>query len=108
GEVCVIDFMPQRRKHSELMRIVRGVRGAVRMRMELAIRFDYGRTVPWVTSNDELRAVAGSDMIVLETRAKLTGEDHTTTSEFIIRKGQTVEFVLKYASSMGKIPPRSS
>ncbi|HWG17746.1 MAG TPA: glycoside hydrolase family 15 protein [Acidobacteriaceae bacterium] len=107
GEVCVIDFMPQRRKHSELMRIVRGVRGTVRMKMELAIRFDYGRTVPWVTSNSELRAVAGSEMVVLETKAQLRGEDHTTTSEFTVRKGQSIGFTLKYGSSLEKIPRKS-
>jgi GH15 family glucan-1,4-alpha-glucosidase len=108
GEVCIIDFMTQRRKHSQLMRIVRGVRGTVHMKMELAIRFDYGRTVPWVTSNAELRAVAGSEMVVLETKAKLRGEDHTTTSEFTVRKGQSVEFTLKYGSSLEKIPGKSS
>lgn len=107
GEVCVVDFMPQRRRHSQLMRIVRGIRGAVRMRMELAIRFDYGRTVPWVTSNGELRAVAGSEMVVLETAVKAHGEDHTTTGEFTVRQGQSVEFTLKYGSSLEKIPSKS-
>ncbi len=108
GEVCVTDFMPPRGKHSQLIRVVRGVRGSVRMKMELAIRFDYGRTVPWVTSNSELRAVAGSDMVVLHTKAKLTGQDHTTISEFTVRKGKTVEFTLMYGSSMKKIPPAGS
>src|SRR5665213_1006367 len=112
GEVCVVDFMPLRGSHSQLVRMVRGVRGAVRMKMELAIRFDYGRTVPWVTSNGELRAVAGSDMLVLETsaklRAKLKGEDHTTACEFTVRKGRSVEFTLKYASSIEKMPAKSS
>src|SRR6185437_11638407 len=56
GEACVIDFMPLRDKHSSVVRIVRGIRGKVAMRMDLAIRFDYGRTTPWVTSmNDEWR-----------------------------------------------------
>ena len=111
GEVCVIDFMPPRGKDSQLIRMVRGVRGAVKMRMELAIRFDYGRTVPWVTSNAELRAVAGSDMVVLETstkvRAKLRGQDHTTVGEFTVHNGESVEFALKYASSIGKMPAKS-
>jgi len=108
GEVCVTDFMPPRRTHSQVMRRVRGVRGAVRMRMELAIRFDYGRTIPWVTSNGELRAVAGSDMVVLQTKAKLRGKDHTTASEFTMRKGQTVDFTLTYCSSLKKMPRKTS
>ncbi len=68
GEVCLMDFMPPRGKHSHVVRMVRGVRGRVEMQMDLAIRFDYGRTIPWVTSKDhELRAIAGSDMVVLRT-----------------------------------------
>jgi GH15 family glucan-1,4-alpha-glucosidase len=104
GEVCVTDFMPQRRRHSQLVRIVRGERGRVRMRMDLAVRFDYGRTVPWVTSNGEWRAVAGSDMVVLQTTAPLHGEDHTTSSDFTVRKGERVTFTLTYCSSLKKIP----
>src|ERR1035437_4111152 len=108
GEVCVTDFMPPRQRHSQLVRIVRGVRGSVRMRMDLAIRFDYGRTVPWVTSNSELRAVVGSDMIVLQTKAPLHGEGPTTVSEFMVRKGQTMAFTLTYCSSLEKTPRESS
>jgi GH15 family glucan-1,4-alpha-glucosidase len=105
GEVCVTDFMPPRRRHSQLVRMVHGERGRVRMKMELAVRFDYGRTVPWVTSSrsdgvNQLRAVAGSDMVVLETKARLEGEDHTTVSEFTVRKGETMTFVLTYCSSL--------
>jgi GH15 family glucan-1,4-alpha-glucosidase len=115
GEVCVTDFMPARRRRSQLVRMVRGVRGSVRMRMDLAIRFDYGRTVPWVTSGGkrgdttgELRAVAGSDMVVLHTKAPLHGQDHTTSSEFTVRKGETMAFTLTYCSSLEKIPAESS
>jgi GH15 family glucan-1,4-alpha-glucosidase len=112
GEVCVTDFMPPRERHSQLVRMVQGERGSVRMRMDLAVRFDYGRTVPWVTSSggksEELRAVAGSDMIVLRTKAPLRGEDHTTTSEFTVRKGETMAFTLTYSSSLEKVPLKSS
>jgi GH15 family glucan-1,4-alpha-glucosidase len=108
GEVCVTDFMPLRQRHSKLVRMVRGERGRVRMRMDLAIRFDYGRTVPWVTSNDELRAVAGSDMVVLQTDTPLHGEGLTTVSEFTVRKGETVSFTLTYCSSLEKVPPEIS
>jgi len=106
GTVCLTDFMPVRERHSRVVRIVRGVRGSVRMRMALAIRFDYGRTVPWVTSNAEWRAVAGSDMVVLETRAPLRGKGSTTVSEFTVRKGQTTEFTLTYCSSLEKVPKK--
>ena len=49
GEVRVIDFMPRRGDGPpRLMRIVEGVRGRVPMRMELALRPDYGSIMPWV------------------------------------------------------------
>lgn len=103
GEVRLIDFMPPRDRHSHVVRIVKGVRGRVAMRMDLAIRFDYGRTVPWVTSTDhELRAVAGPDMVVLRTSAPTHGEGMTTVSKFTVREGETVSFTLTNASSLEK------
>ena len=106
GKVCLIDFMPPRERHSHVVRVVRGVRGRVAMQMDLAIRFDYGRTVPWVTSTDhELRAIAGGDMVTLRTTVPLHGEGMTTRSEFIVREGETVSFTLTNSSSLDKAPP---
>ena len=48
GAVTLIDFMPPRNGWSELVRIVVGRRGTVRMKMELVLRFDYGFSIPWV------------------------------------------------------------
>src|SRR5689334_13070192 len=48
GTVRIIDFMVPRRDEPDLVRIVQGVSGNVPMVMELIIRFDYGRIVPWV------------------------------------------------------------
>ena len=105
GAVCLIDFMPPREEHSHVIRMVRGVRGKVKMQMDLTIRFDYGRTVPWVTSGDhEMRAVAGPDMVVLRTKAPLHGEGMSTRSEFTVKEGETVSFALTYLSSLDKIP----
>ncbi len=54
GTVRVTDCMPVREGHPHLVRSVEGVSGTVDMRMELAVRFDYGEVVPWVTSDDGL------------------------------------------------------
>jgi GH15 family glucan-1,4-alpha-glucosidase len=100
GEVCLVDFMPPRERHSHVVRMVRGVRGRVSMQMDLAIRFDYGRTIPWVTSTDhELRAIAGEDMVTLRTKVRLRGEGMTTCGKFTVRKGETVSFTLTNSSS---------
>jgi len=77
--------MPPSQEQTNLVRLVRGTRGAVRMRMELIIRFDYGSIVPWVTSVDGgIHAIAGPDALVLETPVKLRGEDFTTVAEFTV------------------------
>lgn len=111
GEVCLVDFMPPRGKHSDVIRMVRGVRGKVAMRMDLVLRFDYGLTIPWVTMHErELRAVAGANMVVLRCEcaggkaAELHGEDFSTVSEFDVRKGDEFCFVLTYAPSTEDVP----
>ena len=105
GEVKLIDFMPVRRENSHLIRIVRGVRGKVAMRMEFVLRFDYGRTVPWVTHADhELHAVAGPDLVVLRAPVAMAGEGLTTISEFAVRAGKSLAMTLTSASSLGPMP----
>src|SRR3954449_10143981 len=60
GTVRLIDFMPVRGEAVDLVRIVEGIRGRVRMCMQLRARFDYGHVVPWVYQEDgDLVAVAG-------------------------------------------------
>ncbi len=48
GRIRAIDFMPPRGVAPDIVRIVEGLDGEVRMRSELVIRFDYGKIVPWV------------------------------------------------------------
>jgi GH15 family glucan-1,4-alpha-glucosidase len=111
GEVSLIDFMPPGGENTNLVRLVKGVRGSVDMRADLALRFDYGRTVPWVTqANCELHAVAGPDMLVLRSRDAigghvcLEGQDHSTFSQFMVNAGETVCFALTYCSSLSPTP----
>ena len=111
GEVVLTDFMPPRGKHSDVIRMVRGVRGKVEMQLELVLRFDYGLTVPWVTMGDhELRAIAGPNMVVLRSHcakgehAALHGKDMRTLSEFVVREGDSLCFALTYASSLEDLP----
>src|SRR5499426_3974647 len=47
GVARLIDFMPPRDSSPTVVRIVEGVRGEVRIRMELVVRFDYGSIRPW-------------------------------------------------------------
>ncbi|QIO31985.1 glycoside hydrolase family 15 protein [Bradyrhizobium sp. 1(2017)] len=100
GTVALIDFMPPRGKASDIVRLVRGVSGTVKMRMELVIRFGFGADIPWVRRIDHsLMAIAGQDMTVLRTPVETRGEDLTTVSDFEVRAGETVPFVLTYGPS---------
>jgi GH15 family glucan-1,4-alpha-glucosidase len=101
GTVALIDFMPPRGKASDIVRLVRGVSGTVKMRMELVIRFGFGVDIPWVRRCEDgsLLAIAGQDMTVLRTPAKTRGEDFTTVAEFEVKAGETMPFVLTYGPS---------
>jgi GH15 family glucan-1,4-alpha-glucosidase len=106
GAVTLIDFMPPRGRYSDIVRIVRGESGAVRLRMELTLRFGYGHTVPWVTRLEDgsLRAIAGPDMVVLRTPAEMHGEGMRTVSEFTVAAGESIPFVLTYGPSHHPCP----
>ena len=107
GEALLTDFMPPRGQASDIVRIVTGTRGRVEMRLDLALRFDYGCTVPWVTQLDDgaLRAIAGPDMVVLRTPLELRGEGLHTKAEFTVSAGQSVPFVMTHAPSHHEPPP---
>ena len=106
GTVVLTDFMASDAPERTLVRIVRGESGAVDMHMRLAMRFDYGLTVPWVSRAPDgaLAAIAGPSKLVLRTSAKLTGHDMTTQARFTVRAGEEVPFVLQYASSYEPSP----
>jgi GH15 family glucan-1,4-alpha-glucosidase len=106
GIVSVIDFMPPRGKASDIVRLVRGVKGRVKIRMDLVIRFGMGVDIPWVrrTEDGALLAIAGPDMAVLRTPAKLRGEDMSTVADFEISEGETVPFVMTYGPSNLDLP----
>ncbi|MBK5958795.1 glucoamylase [Rhodoplanes elegans] len=107
GAVVLTDFMPLRDGSSEVVRMVTGVSGRVAMAMELVLRFGTGAIVPWVSHLEDgtLRAIAGPDMVVLQTPVRLEGRDLTTVAEFTVRAGETVPFVLAFAPSHHPPPP---
>lgn len=110
GKVKITDFMPIRGKHSDVVRLVHGVEGRVAMTMELALRFDYGRTIPWLQHpyKHHFIATAGPGTAYLRTPAAVEFRDGTMSAEFEVKKGQTIPFVLTYASSFEDIPERVS
>ncbi len=106
GTVRIIDCMPIRQQHPEVVRLVEGVRGTVTMEMQLTIRFGYGQVVPWVRRTDgTLTAVAGPDALSLWTTVRTHGSDLSTVAEFTVSEGQTVPFSLSWYPATDA-PPR--
>ncbi|MFP5246798.1 MAG: glycoside hydrolase family 15 protein, partial [Thermoanaerobaculia bacterium] len=109
GSVRIIDFMPIRSAAIDLIRIVEGIEGRVPMRMDFALRFDYGSIVPWVRATEHgIRAIAGPDTVHLRADVPLHGEDFTTVSEFEIGPGERVTFDLTWTESHHPQPPREN
>src|SRR5207253_10341009 len=107
GAVRLIDFMPPRGENPDIVRIVEGISGEVAMQMELIIRFDYGRTIPWVrTGHGGLEAIAGPNGLILRTPIKTRGKDLTTVAEFTVKKGDRVPFVLTWFASHSDPPKK--
>ena len=106
GTVRVIDFMPPRGHAPDVVRIVEGVHGSVVMRSELRLRFDYGLVVPWVRHHDDMvEAIAGPDRVRLRTPAPTRGKEMSTVSDFTVRAGDRVPFVLTWNPSH-ESPPK--
>ena len=106
GVVRVVDCMPIREHHPQVVRVVEGIRGAVPVRMDLVMRFGYGRMTPWVRAVDGLLcAVAGPDALALWTPVELRGAHMTTVSDFTVAAGEHIPFVLTWYPSH-EDPPR--
>jgi GH15 family glucan-1,4-alpha-glucosidase len=101
GTVQVTDFMPMLEAHSSVVRIITGLSGRVAMAMDLAIRFDYGTTVPWVSQRAAhiFTAVAGPDMLTLYTNAPMHGKGLRSVANFSVAKGEKITYVLTNSRS---------
>jgi GH15 family glucan-1,4-alpha-glucosidase len=108
GSVVLIDCMAIGTDTSSVIRIVEGRSGNVPMHLDLALRFDYGSAIPWVTQLEDrsgLQAVAGPDMAVLRTPIELRGQAFTTVADFTVAAGERVTFTLTHGPSQLAPPP---
>ncbi|HBK06237.1 MAG TPA: glucoamylase [Acetobacteraceae bacterium] len=105
GSAALIDFMAVEK--NSVVRIVEGRTGSVEMRFDLAMRFEYGSAVPWVTRLNHgsgILAVAGPDQVVLKSDVKLHGRGMTTVADFAAEAGKRTRFVLTHAASHLPVP----
>ena len=84
----------------------RGLRGRVPMRMELAVRPDYGTIVPWVElAPDGGSPPPGPDGFRLSTPLPLRVEDGTVAAEFTAIEGARERLTLTWHLSYEQTPP---
>jgi len=110
GVVRVTDFMPPRSEEPDLVRLVEGVSGRVDMEMELKLRFDYGRLVPWARrSAGDTFFVSGPDQVCLRSDVPMHGEDLATVARFTVEPGVVHSFVLSWNPSWqpAHVPPHA-
>jgi len=106
GVAVVVDALVPVGDTHRLVRRVESRSGAVAMRSELRIRFDYGSIVPWVTQSDgAVTAVAGAEALVLRTPIEMRGEGFATVGDFTVRAGERVSFELAWHESHLAPPP---
>ena len=75
------------------------------MHMDLVIRFDYGRVVPWVRKDGgRLHAIAGPDALVLHTPIATKGKNLSTIADFRVSAGDRVPFVITWHPSYEPAP----
>ena len=103
-DACVrlVDCMPPRKTYPDVVRLVEGVRGRVRMHLRLAVRFDYGSLVPWVKEGGqpgELSLVAGPDAVILRAGIPVPAGEGDGEAEFEVNAGEAVPFVLSWFPS---------
>jgi len=105
GAVRITDCMPRSESATEVARVVEGLRGTVAMRLELALRFDYGRVVPWVRRlGGALSAVAGPDAVMFGSPVPTRGENMTTRADFEVAAGDELPFLLTWHPSHQRPP----
>jgi GH15 family glucan-1,4-alpha-glucosidase len=105
GSIRLVDFMPPRGTAADVVRLVEGVRGRVRVLMDLRVRFDDGRTQPLLRHIDGAHAVsAGADSIWLRTPVETRHEGSAVRADFFVTAGELLPFVLTWHPSHEAAP----
>ncbi|HUB47338.1 MAG TPA: glycoside hydrolase family 15 protein [Acetobacteraceae bacterium] len=101
GAVRVTDCMPVGTDQRIVVRRVTGLDGTLRMRCELALRFDFGLLPPRMRRHDDaLVAIAGPDLVAVRAPIALEPDnDGVMTAAFDVAAGQELTFVMSYGPS---------
>ncbi|WP_421083714.1 glycoside hydrolase family 15 protein [Rothia nasimurium] len=111
ASVRVTEFMPLS-GGTTIVRNVEGLTGDITMYHELALRFDYGKTIPWVTRYEStdpagnpdpaasmLVGMAGPHALVFRGDSLPDGDPESKAETFTVSAGQSYTFTLSYFAS---------
>jgi GH15 family glucan-1,4-alpha-glucosidase len=105
GSIRLVDFMPPRGHTHDVVRLVEGVRGRVRMSMDLRVCFDRGRIRPRFRSIDgAYAAMGGPESILLRTPVATRQEGFALQADFFVTAGELIPFVLTWHPSHEPAP----
>ena len=110
--VTLLDVMPTGDNRSDVVRMVTGIEGTVRMRHQWVVRLDYGLIIPWVRrreihGEEAITAVAGPDKLVLRGPRLPIGDKHRHVDEFDVAAGESLTFSMTWVPSYERTPPNA-
>jgi GH15 family glucan-1,4-alpha-glucosidase len=109
GTVVVTDFMPVNDGRCDVVRLVEGKEGSVRMRHAWRVRLDYGLVRPWVHREEHhgqevILATAGPDRLILRGSRLPHAEDGEHVDEFDVKNGEKLHFTTIWIPSHHHVP----
>ena len=105
GSIRLVDFTPPRGNAPVVVRLVEGVRGRVRVHMDLRAPCDDGLTGPWRRHVGGAQlATAGADSLWLRTPVDTRVEGCRVRADFFVTAGELVPFVLTWQPSHEAAP----
>jgi GH15 family glucan-1,4-alpha-glucosidase len=107
----VINVKDEQAPYHQLLRIVEGTRGHVKLRLQVVPRFDYGDVSPWLRYHGRrvYSATGGDYALVLSGDPELVASgDHDLEAAFSVRAGERVRVSIRYVQPhlLDMEPPR--
>ncbi len=108
GTAVMTDFMPVGDK-SAIVRRIECTAGTVTMGQELELRFEYGKTLPWLHHDYEddvpsLIAIGGPDAVIMRGDNLPSPIDHRHAGTFELTEGQRCDLRLQWYRSYEEAP----
>ncbi len=103
GEARLLDCFvtPEEAEQSRLVRIVEGVRGSLKLKVEVVPRFDYGAVAPWLREaggESTFAAIGGDDGLLIRADFGLEVVDHhRLEAELEVGEGERRRLILGYS-----------